>query len=389
MDVFGAVTATFAIVPFGYDVLAKAIAFATSVGSGYRHARFGLAGNILYFTRLVDTERLQEMHWNINHWTNAEVLAWRDSYVATCNAVAVAAAIFASIGLTALSLPDMYTVHWSARALCVASMVLGVLSVTTATSQQQRFAMLNDPTSIRLWLSLGRPSEYGFSLGLGPSAAASYSDFRFIQFLLGVLVQMRERKPRGLKAWVAVIRDCLQQERRPPPEAGSGAKLQAHNKYKELDVFKDMPLESSISVLKTVAAPRHLLDLAVLLYIVGFGLYLLFLWIENMGGQPEADRNVFIVFILSAGVFLLYYNATRSGVLDNQTKKAEEFDLQNLGKLHKPKALEQLENELRAVQERMKTLSEQQITIETQMQEVLRSSEEGTATRNGNVRSAS
>lgn len=46
-----------------------------SAQSTYRHARFGLAENLLYSIRLVDTERLQEMHWNINHWTDEEVVA--------------------------------------------------------------------------------------------------------------------------------------------------------------------------------------------------------------------------------------------------------------------------------------------------------------------------
>lgn len=84
---------------FGYNVITKSILFVTWAGFRYRRARFGVAGEILYFMRLVDTDKLQEMHWNINLWTDKEALAWRDSYVATYNAVLVAGAIFANIGL--------------------------------------------------------------------------------------------------------------------------------------------------------------------------------------------------------------------------------------------------------------------------------------------------
>lgn len=71
------VEATFsllALAGFSYKVITKSILFATSAGSQYRRARFGVAGDTLYFMRLVDTDRLQEMHWNINLWTNKEVL---------------------------------------------------------------------------------------------------------------------------------------------------------------------------------------------------------------------------------------------------------------------------------------------------------------------------
>lgn len=47
---------------FGYKVITKSILFVTWAGFRYRHARFGVAGGILYFMRVVDTDKLQEMH---------------------------------------------------------------------------------------------------------------------------------------------------------------------------------------------------------------------------------------------------------------------------------------------------------------------------------------
>lgn len=67
-------------------------------------------------------------------------------------------AIFASIGLAALQLPNMNAVHWSAQACFSSSMVLGVYSVFTATRQHQAVGMLNSPLDVRLWLSRGSPT---------------------------------------------------------------------------------------------------------------------------------------------------------------------------------------------------------------------------------------
>ena len=95
-----------------------------------------------------------------------------------------------------------------------------------------------------------------------------------------------------------------------------------------------------------------------------------------MGGQPVANRNVFIVFIVSVGTFVLYYSYIVSIMIDNQDKKAKEFDLLDLGGPHKPAALEELERDLEEVQQRMKTLAEQRVLIESQIQGIVRTSHE-------------
>src|SRR6202044_893241 len=74
------------------------------------------------------------------------------------------------------------------------------------------------------------------------------------------------------------------------------------NKYHR-SVFEELPLESSMTSLKIVALPRHLLDLAVTLYIIGFGLYALFLWLDDINQLGTAYRNIFIVFIITVGLF--------------------------------------------------------------------------------------
>lgn len=82
--------------------------------------------------------------------------------------------------------------------------------------------------------------------------------------------------------------------------------------------------------LKIVAPPRHLLDLAVTLYIVGFGLYALFLWLDDIDQSGTAYRNIFIVFTITVGLFMIYFTLLPSFKTENEDKKAEEFDLRSL-----------------------------------------------------------
>ena len=76
------------------------VQFSLKVGSGllsqskrgwaYRKSRFGKFGPLVYFLALVDTDSLQELHWNINVWTDEEILNWKASHLSTSNAIAVA-----------------------------------------------------------------------------------------------------------------------------------------------------------------------------------------------------------------------------------------------------------------------------------------------------------
>lgn len=108
----------------------------------------------------LDTEEVRKTHWNINRWKDEDVLAWENSYVSSRAAISVAGAIFASVGLGSLSLPNLDNTHWTARALLSCIMALGILSVVYAITQQQTVAMLNSPLEIRLWLSRGRLDRF-------------------------------------------------------------------------------------------------------------------------------------------------------------------------------------------------------------------------------------
>ena len=67
------------------------IKLVASAGADYRMARFGFKrGLFLYVGRVIDTDALQQRHWDINTWTDEEVKSWKDAHLASCNAIAVA-----------------------------------------------------------------------------------------------------------------------------------------------------------------------------------------------------------------------------------------------------------------------------------------------------------
>ena len=74
-----------------FGLAAFALQLVASSGYKYRSTRFGLLlGSSLTFTALVDTDALQQIHWDLNTWSDEEVLRWRDSQLASANAIAVA-----------------------------------------------------------------------------------------------------------------------------------------------------------------------------------------------------------------------------------------------------------------------------------------------------------
>lgn len=55
----------------------------------YREARFNPLVGSLSWT-IFDKDAVQELQKHINTWTDDDVLAWKASYIDSCNAIAVA-----------------------------------------------------------------------------------------------------------------------------------------------------------------------------------------------------------------------------------------------------------------------------------------------------------
>ena len=88
MEAIGIASSALSVVPLLIRIVVR-------TGHQYRSQRFGSYwGTILYLTGLIDTDALQQRHRDINFWTDEEVLAWKSSHLAFCNAIAVAVRLF-------------------------------------------------------------------------------------------------------------------------------------------------------------------------------------------------------------------------------------------------------------------------------------------------------
>ena len=220
-------------------------------------------------------------------------------------------------------------------------MVLGVGSVTTATKQHNTVGMLNSPLSVRLWLSRGRPTLYLQAEGVLKPLGAAY----------GPMVRSLFPPSESLGRLHETLHTGVF------PGLWSALNDQRPQKYKDLKDFRTLPLESSISALKAVSLPRHLLDLAVMFFLIGIGLYELFLWLSREGQFSVNYRNIFIVFIVSVGVYVIYDLAISFARYIDEDKKNSEFETNTLGGLNKPEKLQELEKELADVQDRLSSVA--------------------------------
>ena len=111
--------------------------------------------------------------------------------------------------------------------------------------------------------------------------------------------------------------------------------------------YNTLPLESSVSASLVTQFPRVLLNLAVFLYLVGFGLYLIFSWREEVPDGSVDYRNIFVVFIICLGLSILHYDVCFVNRVIDAAKVANDFHFQRLGTtLDSSKGLRDLEEEL-------------------------------------------
>ena len=196
--------------------------------------------------------------------------------------------IFASVGITALQVPNMDQTHWTARAFLSSSMILGILATIVATSLQRKVAPLNDALQIRLWLSMGSFNSWRSSR---PRHGAVGSDF-----------------------------DIL-------------------------------PLASSTSALLLSEAPGTLLNLALLMFIAGFVIYLLFAWLnDHEESRTEHQHIATFVICIVVVTFLHKFILQIARASDAKTISGA-FNLGPPSGFDKSPALRDLEERLESIQQ--------------------------------------
>jgi hypothetical protein len=113
--------------------------------------------------------------------------------------------------------------------------------------------------------------------------------------------------------------------------------------------FNMFPLESSISALQISEIPGTLLNLSVMIYLIGFGLYLLYSWLNNIPDAAD-NRNVFIFFVVTVGLFAAYYQCFSIARILDASRTRHDFDLIPSKDFVKPMGRKNLELMLSALQ---------------------------------------
>jgi hypothetical protein len=117
-----------------------------------------------------------------------------------------------------------------------------------------------------------------------------------------------------------------------------------------LPPFNMFPLESSISALQISEVPGTLLNLSVMIYLIGFGLYLLYSWLNDIPDGATDNRNVFIFFVVTVGLFTAYYQCFSIARILDASRTRHDFDLIPTKDFVKPKRRKNLELMLSALQ---------------------------------------
>lgn len=84
---------------------------------------------------------------------SADPMAFKASFGSDFTMLSVTAAIIAQVTITALALPNLNQVHWTATAGFVTSLVTGCMSVWVSTTTSRCLNSLDSPSAIRDWLS--------------------------------------------------------------------------------------------------------------------------------------------------------------------------------------------------------------------------------------------
>ena len=88
-----------------------------------------------------------------------------------------------------------------------------------------------------------------------------------------------------------------------------------------------LPLDASVSALRLLLIPQRLLSYSVLLFLVGYSLYLLYSWKYDSSHLGSDYRNAFISLMAVLGAGLLDYIITSVCLLFDAHKRYSEFGI--------------------------------------------------------------
>lgn len=118
-----------------------------------------------------------------------------------------------------------------------------------------------------------------------------------------------------------------------------------------LDRFYELlPLMSSVSALQVAKAPNAHLHQALMMFITGFGLYLLFSWLYHVDSPTSDQRNIFIFFVCAVGLAFVENGALQVMRAADVKVMSEQFKSTPPNSFLRPENLQKLEKTLKILQ---------------------------------------
>ncbi|KAF2810356.1 uncharacterized protein BDZ99DRAFT_520427 [Mytilinidion resinicola] len=104
---------------------------------------------------LFDISDFEVVEALINTGSDEKILAFRRSQLSEFQMIALIGALVTQAAMTALQLPFIQQVHYSAHTLLSATVIISLLAVYFTCLQYRTYGFMESPSAIRLWLSNG------------------------------------------------------------------------------------------------------------------------------------------------------------------------------------------------------------------------------------------
>ncbi|KAH7378404.1 hypothetical protein DE146DRAFT_774457 [Phaeosphaeria sp. MPI-PUGE-AT-0046c] len=206
-----------------------------------------------------------------------EAMVLEKSMTDDCSMLAVAAAIVAQVAITALSLENLASTHWTARAAFVLSLASSALSVFFACLVQQRISSLFGVSDLKDWLS--KPAS---------RIELARVEIFFSEFTKAHIMHQATSEPRSEseeKSWLEIEKQLTQ--------------LMSEKRW----------VHASFNAALVIRIPALLLNWSVGAFLVGLGIYLGSSWVQRLdASQPQSSSlGILITYILVTGIGLLLF----------------------------------------------------------------------------------
>lgn len=194
----------------------------------------------------------------------SDPIGFRNAFISDFSSLAVTGAIISQVAITAIALPFVRNVHWTAQGAFITSLVLGCLSVFFSTRIQRSLTALASAEDVKDWLCK-------------PVSKREYTEFE------------RELRPRITRAQAT-------------PATGTERELVRKEIVQFLE--KHRWKHASFYACASLSTPPELLNASMGSFLVGLGIYLGCVWTQDLDtvAGTTASRAILICYVTVAAL---------------------------------------------------------------------------------------